>query len=531
MGVLQSLPTFQRFADNLAAALTARVVLTARDGTLALVTTAAVVGLPAPDVPRYDEAQGCLVWPQGDVAVTDYGHMALRLPDGQTYTLWARGERQSVHLPAVATLLQQYLALAYQYQREVDSLAEQLLSTYEDINRFYQLADAFAAATDETQLATVLLTRALQSTRGQSGAVVLLDQGVPRLMRSSGDMSAPLTTQPVTLFPALEAVLQQGVVRNLSGQPGVEAEQPDRPTLIAPITIKRQPVGAVILQQPATPFDAADMKTVHSLGTHAGVFLQSLQQARRLVETARLQQHIELAETLQQQLLPGAAFHIAGMDIAAAYLASQQVGGDYYDVFDIAPHLVGAVVADVSGHSLASGLLMTAARSAVRLLMRQTLQPSAILGQLNETLYSDLDQTDRFLSIFLAIIDRQAQVVRYASAGHNPSLLYRHAVSDVVTLDATGFVIGFSPEADFEEHEMPFQAGDTLVLYTDGVVEARSPHGEFFGERRLCDCVRHIGQEQSRRIVQTILTAVQCHAAQHLSDDTTLLVLKLASDG
>jgi serine phosphatase RsbU (regulator of sigma subunit) len=483
--------------------------------------------------PTYDIQAGRLVWPGHDPKTArDHGCTELHFPDGERCLLWAASAADTtLDLDAIAAHIQQHLTTAYKHRQEVDHLAAQLLDTYEEINLFYELADAFEVATDESHLGDILLTRALAATNGQGGAVVVLDDDTPAVVAVRGALSTQLTTQPLQRFPALTSALERGVAHNLGTAPEVHPEQPDRPTLIAPVLIKQQPVGAVVLQkQTVGPFSAGDMKVLRSLSAYAGVFLNNLRQAQRLVEAARLQQQLEFAETVQRQLLPAVDLQIPGLDVAVAYLASNKVGGDYYDVFDMAPHAVGVVIADVSGHSIASGLLMTAARSAIRLLFRRTSQPAKILQQLNDTLYGDLDQTDLFISIFLAIIDCEAHVVRYASAGHNPSLLYRQATGAVLPLDATGFLIGFAPDASFDECEHPFGPGDTLVLYTDGITEARSPDEAFYGEHRLHTRVAEIGHGRARGILGSIMTDVRQHSQNRLDDDMTLLVLKLATD-
>jgi serine phosphatase RsbU (regulator of sigma subunit) len=446
--------------------------------------------------------------------------------------LWAVGPSHgTLNLAAIATLFQQRLALLQKHQEEVDSLAEQLLETYEEINLFYELADTFEIATNETQLGETLLRRALSVTSGDGGAVVLVDNETAKIVAASGELSDPLTSRPLTLFPTLENTLQRGVAHNISVELTADSRHPDRPTLIAPVLIRGKPIGAVVLQkQSDRAFDAGEMKIVCSLSAHAGVFLNNLRQAQRLVETARLSQQLEFAETVQRQLLPATDLKVPGLDIAVAYLASNQVGGDYYDVFDIAPHAVGAVIADVSGHSIASGLLMTAARSAVRLLVRHLVQPAKILHELNETLYRDLDQTDLLISLFLMILDLEKHIVRYASAGHNPPFLYQQATGKVVSLDATGTLLGITPEGDFDEIALPFVSGDALVLYTDGITEARNPQGVFFGESRLQTRILQSGQARAQHIVGSIMTDVRHYTANHLDDDMTLLVLKLASE-
>ena len=520
----------QAFADDVAAAIGVQLAITTEDGAVELATSAASTGVHPSIPPIYDPVICRLVWPARESTSVGSG-APFHLPDGSKRLLWTSCIiGKACDPPTIARLFQQHLVDLQQHRNEVDDLAAQLLETYEEMHLFYELADAFEVASDDTQVGSILLTRALEATSAQGGAVVLLQDSTPTVVAAVGALSAPLTRHPLQSFPLLETTLQSGIAHNLGGQKIPDAGQPDRPTMIAPVLIKRTPVGALVLQKSAEdPFAAGEMMLARSLSTHAGVFLNNLRQARRLVDVARLQQQVEFAQTVQRQLLPAMDREIAGLDIAVAYLASNQVGGDYYDIFDIAPHTMCAVIADVSGHSIASGLLMTAARSALRLLVRHESQPAKILQQLNDTLYRDLDQTDLFISLFLVMIDLEAEVMRYASAGHNPALLYRCASHHVMPLEATGFLMGFLPDASFDEIAQPFQRGDALVLYTDGITEARNAQGEFFGEARLQAQVRHIGDAEARGIVGSIMIDVRQHTQARLDDDMTLLVLKLAA--
>ena len=521
----------QTFADDLAAAIGGQFAITTEDGAVELATSAASAGVHPSIPPVYDPVICRIVWPARE-SVPVGTSAPFHLPDGSKRLLWASCTTgKACDPPTIARLFQQHLMDLQQHRNEVDDLAEQLLETYEEMHLFYELANAFEVASNDTQIGTILLARALAATSAQGGAVVLLQDSIPTVVAAVGALSAPLTMRPLQSFALLETTLQSGIAHNLGGQRAPDAGQPDRPTIIAPVLIKHTPVGALILQKAAeTPFAAGEMMLARSLSAHAGVFLNNLRQAQRLVDVARLQHQMEFAQTVQRQLLPAIDIEIAGLDIAVAYLASNQVGGDYYDIFDIAPHTVCAVIADVSGHSIASGLLMTAARSALRLLVRHTSQPAKILQQLNETLYRDLDQTDLFMSLFLVIIDLEAEVIRYASAGHNPALLYQCASHTVMPLEATGFLMGVLPDASFDEIAWPLQCGDALVLYTDGITQARNPQGEFFGETRLQAQVRHLGDAEARGIVGAIMTDVRQHTQTRLDDDITLLVLKLATE-
>jgi serine phosphatase RsbU (regulator of sigma subunit)/anti-sigma regulatory factor (Ser/Thr protein kinase)/DNA-binding response OmpR family regulator len=398
-----------------------------------------------------------------------------------------------------------------------------------------ELTTAFEVATDEGQLAQILLNRALEATNSPAGAVVFFDNGRLQLAVNVGEELEELLNAHLTAHSALQVALREGSTSVLlPSDPHVGAglksapTSENRPTLVMPLLIKNEPAGALVLQKGDTaPFDTAQIGLIHSLCAQAGVFLHNLRQAQRLVEAARLYQQVELAKTMQQQLLPATDLEMEGLDIAAAYLASNQVGGDYYDIFQVARHKVAAVVADVSGHSIASGLLMTAARSAVQLLVRRQSSPAEVLRQLNKTIYRDLDQTGLFLSIVILTIDLESRVACYANAGHSPPFLYQQVSGKVVNLNATGMLIGILPEVDYEERELDLNLGDTLVLYTDGIAEARSPQGEFFGEQRLHDLVTAGAPDRARRIADSIMVEVCRHSQRDLTDDATLLVLKL----
>lgn len=398
-----------------------------------------------------------------------------------------------------------------------------------------ELATAFEVATDEGQLAQILLNRALEATNSQAGAVVFFDDGQFQSAVSIGEGLEELLNSHLTAHSALQEALREGstsiLLPNARGvgaslKPAPTPE--NRPTLVMPLLIRNEPAGAVVLQKGDTaPFDTGQTNLVHSLCAQAGVFLHNLRQAQRLVEAARLYQQVELAKTMQQQLLPATDLEMEGLDIAAAYLASNQVGGDYYDIFQVAHHKVAAVVADVSGHSIASGLLMTAARSAVQLLVRHQPSPAEVLRQLNKTIYRDLEQTGLFLSIMIVTIDLDSGVACYANAGHNPPFLYQRDSGKIVSLNATGMLVGILPDVDYEERELDLGPGDTLVLYTDGIAEARSPRGEFFGERRLHDLIIAGAPDRARYIADSIMLDVCRHTQRDLTDDATLLVLKL----
>lgn len=204
-----------------------------------------------------------------------------------------------------------------------------MLHTYEEVNLFYRLADAFEIANTEAELAGILLQE-LQSVLASVVGAVVLDTGEvrPLIVTSTGTRLIDLPA----VKSELDSAMQRGVVTNTSGRSGDSPDSgPYDATIVAPILLKGEPVGAVILQRESSTFDAGEVKVVRTVGTQAGVFINSLRQAHRLVQDAELRRQVEIAETIQRQLLPEEDLDVEGMEIASYYLASNKVGGDYYD--------------------------------------------------------------------------------------------------------------------------------------------------------------------------------------------------------
>ncbi len=519
----------QPLADDLASVTGIALVITAKDGRLLLVAGRQVGDAPGAEGPTWNARTGRLEW--GVLRTTpdaETREAPLRADGEPIGTLWLLLSRPtSIDPKAVAGLLERELGAIHAQQGEVDSMASELLESYEEINRFYQLAKVFDVATNETELSEILLRQALEATGGEGGAVMLLDGDTASVVTIAGEVDSSLGGRQVPPYAIVEHALRRGVASNVSGVTGGAADRPGRATIIAPLPIKAKPVGAMILQrQDRGFFDAGQMKIAQSMCSQAGVFLNNLRQAGRLIEAARISRDIEVAETFQRQLLPTDELKIPDFQVAAAYLATNQIGGDYYDLLHVSPKVVCVIVADVSGHSIASGLLMTAARSVARLLVEQGLTPDEVLRRLNDVLYRDLDRSGHFISLFCLLLNVETWEGSYANAGHNPPYWRSVRGTTVTTLDATGPLLGVFDDAGFEQERFTMSPGDALVLYTDGIPEARDDEGAMFGEERLQALVAQEGGRTAQQVVDEIMKAVRQHQRRRLTDDVTLVVLK-----
>jgi sigma-B regulation protein RsbU (phosphoserine phosphatase) len=247
-------------------------------------------------------------------------------------------------------------------------------------------------------------------------------------------------------------------------------------------------------------------------------------------KAAESRQELEIAKHIQASLLPDAPLHLPSVELAGLCAPASQVGGDYFDFFENAQS-VDVVIADVSGHSVGAALIMTEVRSALRLEIRKAgatrVAPWQMLKDLNELLYDDLTKAESFITMFYMKFEPETRILSYANAGHNRALLLRAASSGCMTLDADGLVLGVLRSVDFEEASVELSPGDALLLYTDGVSEARNAQGDFFGVDRLSAAFEANRALRPEALVKRLMAELSAFCGDEpLDDDVAMVVMQ-----
>jgi serine phosphatase RsbU (regulator of sigma subunit)/predicted ester cyclase len=200
-------------------------------------------------------------------------------------------------------------------------------------------------------------------------------------------------------------------------------------------------------------------------------------------ERERIEQELQVARRIQQELLPEAMPELDGWQIAAYYEPAREVGGDFYDFLELSNGRLGLVVGDATGHDMPAALVMAAARSMLRAVSQPLDSPGEVLARVNDALYPDIP-SDMFVTYFYAILEPESGRLLYANAGHDLPYL-RHHGSSAEELRARGTPLGLMPGMGYEEKEASLREGDRILFYSDGLVEAHDPMGEMFGFPRL----------------------------------------------
>jgi len=190
----------------------------------------------------------------------------------------------------------------------------------------------------------------------------------------------------------------------------------------------------------------------------------------------------------------------------------------------LSEHQTAMCIADVAGKGLAAALLMSSLQAALKPLIAQRLAPSELCQRLNRIL-CDLMPTGKFISFFYGVLDSKENRLTYCNAGHNPPLVVR-ADGGSMELDAAGAVLGQFPAWGYEQSELRLEAGDRLLIFTDGLVEACNDNDQPFDESNVVRIARENRGANARELMDLTMRAASAHCGGHFQDDASLIVLK-----
>jgi serine phosphatase RsbU (regulator of sigma subunit) len=300
---------------------------------------------------------------------------------------------------------------------------------------------------------------------------------------------------------------------------------------------------SVLAEQPALLYQAvrvlmsrlreSDVRMIADLQSKNEELAQAyreLQEAQvALVEKERLERELELARDLQQSILPHDFPPLPGIDFAARSRPARQVGGDFYDIIPLRGERVGLVMADVSDKGMPAAMYMALTRSLIHAEAKRSSSPRRVLLSVHRLLM-EMSQAEMFVTAFYGVLDAATGGLRYARAGHDRPLLVSHSSGECQFLAAQGMLLGYLDKVTLEEAEVGLHPGDLLILYSDGITDANSPGGDFFGVERLRDVVCAADELSAQGVCDHIFRHVGDFQAGTLQyDDMALLIVKLSN--
>jgi serine phosphatase RsbU (regulator of sigma subunit)/putative methionine-R-sulfoxide reductase with GAF domain len=296
---------------------------------------------------------------------------------------------------------------------------------------------------------------------------------------------------------------------------------------VLPLYARSSLVGALLVG-PSTnnrPLVGRRLSILTGIAQQAAIAVVNDHLYREAAERNRLEQELDVARHIQASFIPPGSPQIPRCSVSSFWQAARQVSGDFYDFLELPGGKWGIVVADVADKGVPAALFMALSRTIIRTIAFSRYDPGPALERANRIIWNDTT-SDLFVTAFYAIWDPSTRTLSYANAGHNPPLLLRPN-GDSELLHGDGIALGVLEQVRIDQHYAHLQAGDALLIYTDGVTEAMNEDFDEFGMERLRLAARSALDSSSSHIMGTITTAIRDHAGDTPQfDDITLVVMK-----
>ena len=421
-------------------------------------------------------------------------------------------------------------------------MAEELSSCYESLAAIFRYNAELGKTPDLEDFARRLLNDLLQIT----GA----DWFVLRLVAKEGARLAVFcasepfqTSPPVNAAPgsgasdsveAEAAVTRQDVwfdvQRPLAAGDPLGQVRPGAMGLVHPFFFGETFFGTLTLGKSGSPqpFTAAQTNVIHTFADFLAIQIVNARFREEQVNSRLVSHELDIAQNIQRSLLPKSLPQLPGIGLAGFCESARQVGGDFYDVLQLGQHSLLLVIADVMGKGIPAAMFAAILRSLVRAAPELSSQPAALLARVNRLLYDDLSGVEMFITAQLVFVDAKHRWLVTASAGHCPALLAVAADGPVRALSPEGMPLGILPDTAFSDETAELAAHSRLLLYTDGLTEARNAKGELFGQHRLSDwlkqtAARPLTAEQLK--IELAAELARFNANRAFTDDQTFLIL------
>jgi serine phosphatase RsbU (regulator of sigma subunit)/anti-sigma regulatory factor (Ser/Thr protein kinase) len=423
----------------------------------------------------------------------------------------------------------------------ITDMAEELSFCYESLSAIFRCSAELGRTHDLKEFSQRLLTDLAQITSADWFILRLLSRDGAKLsVFTASDARLHFPPLPVDSGTPAESLEVQSALGRQDIWFGQEVlARRDDPLnrvqagssgLIHPFLIGEQLIGTVAIGKASgrAQFTAVHANVVHTFADFLGIQIANARFQEEQVHARLVSRELEIAKNIQRSLLPKCLPELPGHALAGFCESAQQVGGDFYDVLKFSPESVLLIVADVMGKGLPAAMFAAILRSLLRAVPEWTNQPAHLLSRVNRLLFSELSGVDMFITAQLVFVDTTQNRLVAASAGHCPMLLAAGRGQSAKVLSPEGLPLGILPDTTYGSQVEDLPRNGRLLLYTDGLTEARNSEGQFFGHERLVDWFQHAqrdGQPPESLKAELAAALVEFRGATPIQDDQTFLIM------
>ncbi len=319
---------------------------------------------------------------------------------------------------------------------------------------------------------------------------------------------------------------EPAIVDDVSKDPRYINARPETSSeVVVPLFAGDKVIGVINLESDEVgAFTEDDVELMKAFGSQAALSLERAKLHAQILERRKLVDELEVARHIQKTFLPDKIPRIPGYDLSAINIPSEAVGGDYYDIIPISEGQWGIAIADVFGKGVPAALVMASFRASLLAEIRNNYMINTILRKVNTLIWESVEP-ERCVTACYGVLDAESGIFTYSNAGHLHPIVIRK--KGIRRLDKGGILLGAIKNTEYREERVHLEAEDVVLFFTDGLTEAEDVHGATFGEQRLIETARSLVGRPSSEIVDSVHRAVWDFCGGQLSDDFTLLVLKV----
>lgn len=409
------------------------------------------------------------------------------------------------------------------YIHELKKVNKDLDKRMNRLNSLFELSYEFGILTEETRIGRLFLYALLGNFMVSSYAIVYKKGGILKVLESTKDK-----VEIQKIFDKIDIqTLDTHAFKNEIVEKYPELESFGFEIMV-PMKLQNDPAGAILLGKRInnTRYFESDLEFIYSIGSLAISALENKRLFAEALEKQRMEEELEVAKGIQKNLLPKEIPTLEHIEIAAKSISSKQVGGDYYDVIKLDEDRIITAIADVSGKGVPASLLMANLQAFLKSICKQDVPLPIATATIND-LVTENTTDGKFITFFWAVIDQTRKKFHYVNAGHNPPLLLREG--EITYLDKGGMILGvMETMMPYQDEEIDLKSGDLIVMFTDGVTEAKNIYDDEFEDERFEELVKTLGEPPAEKVLSTILSEVEAYSrgvAQ--SDDITLVIIKV----
>lgn len=416
------------------------------------------------------------------------------------------------------------------------------------------ISNATGEDVDMGDLEDFMLEVAIDNSGADAGLLMGVEDGMLALKTAQGYFPPPMAI-PSTVASKKEYIVEwfsthristgEGILGQVlaTGEPrfvrdnndGELADNADQDSnlflnsaIFIPLNVSGATLGilALALTRKDSVFTDMDYIYMRSYGEFIALTMDNMQKYYRLAKSHQINREIEVAADIQKTLLPERMPVLKGAEVAAFSDAAKGVSGDYYDVFTLGKGKTAVVICDVAGKGVPASLLMIMIRTIIRSISSPEKRADQIMTELNQAVTGRMG-TDRFATISMIILDSERGMVSYANGAHHPLYILRGESGKYRMFDTEGLPLGIDINASFGHKKIHVKTNDYLVLFTDGLPEARNNDGEELGTDRLLRFVARYADQHPRELARRVKDYIDDFTSGSKHDDQTFIALKV----